>query len=105
VLMDGLTGDVLLAHNPHLRIAPASFVKLLSLYVIFDALQHGKLRLEDEVYVSNKAWKTDGSKMFIEVNEKVSVEELLRALSWCPETMPRWRWRSICMVIPAPLCR
>jgi D-alanyl-D-alanine carboxypeptidase (penicillin-binding protein 5/6) len=81
VLMDGLTGDVLLAHNPHLRIAPASFVKLLSLYMIFDALQHGKLRLEDEVYVSKKAWKTHGSKMFIEVNEKVPVEELLKGIA------------------------
>ena len=81
VLMDGLTGDVLLAHNPHLRIAPASFAKLLTLYVIFDALQHGKLRLQDEVHISKKAWKTRGSKMFIEVNHKVPVEELLKGIA------------------------
>ena len=81
VLIDGLTGDVLLAHHPHLRLAPASFVKLLTLYVIFDALKHGKLRLQDEVHVSKKAWKTPGSKMFIEVNHKVPVEELLKGIA------------------------
>jgi D-alanyl-D-alanine carboxypeptidase (penicillin-binding protein 5/6) len=81
VLMDGLTGDVLLAHHPHLRIAPASFAKLLTLYVIFDALKHDKLRLQDEVFVSKKAWKTHGSKMFIEVNHKVPVEELLKGIA------------------------
>ncbi|MDH3600260.1 MAG: D-alanyl-D-alanine carboxypeptidase [Candidatus Tectomicrobia bacterium] len=81
VLIDALTGDVLLAHHPHLRIAPASFVKLLSLYVIFDAIKHGKLGLQDDVYVSKKAWKTSGSKMFIEVNEKVPVEELLKGIA------------------------
>ena len=81
VLMDSLTGRVLLDHHAHQQIPPASFVKLLSLYVVFDALQHQKIRLADEVHVSKKAWKTGGSRMFIEVNSKVPVEELIKGMA------------------------
>ncbi len=81
VLMDSITGDVLLAHHARRQIPPASFVKLLTLYVILDALKHQKIQLADAVHVSKKAWKTGGSKMFIEVNTKVSVEELLKGIA------------------------
>ncbi len=81
VLIDSVTGAVLLAHNAQLRIPPASFAKLLTLYVVFDALKHRKIRLEDEVFVSKKAWKTGGSKMFIKVNTKVPVTELLKGIA------------------------
>jgi D-alanyl-D-alanine carboxypeptidase (penicillin-binding protein 5/6) len=81
VLMDGMTGQVLLAHNPHLQLQPASFAKLMTLYVIFDALKHRKIHLEDDVWVSKKAWKTGGSKMFIEVHSNVSVEDLLKGIA------------------------
>ena len=79
-LMDSLTGDILLAHHERLQIQPASFVKLLTLYIIFDALQHKKIQLTDEVHVSKKAWQTGGSKMFIEVGTKVPVEELIKGI-------------------------
>jgi D-alanyl-D-alanine carboxypeptidase (penicillin-binding protein 5/6) len=79
--MDSLTGDILLDHHARLQIPPASFVKLLTLYVIFDALEHRKIQLTDEVHVSKKAWKTGGSKMFIEVNTKVPVEELIKGIA------------------------
>ena len=78
--MDSITGDILLAHHERLRTQPASFVKLLTLYIIFDALQHKKIQLTDEVHVSKKAWQTGGSKMFIEVGTKVPVEELIKGI-------------------------
>ncbi len=81
VLMDGVTGDVLLAHHARRQIPPASFVKLLTLYVIFDALKHQKIQLTDDVHISKKAWKTGGSKMFIEVNTKVPVDELIKGIA------------------------
>ncbi len=81
VLMDATTGEILLAHNPDQGIPPASFAKLLTLYVTFDMMKHQKLRLVDEVFVSKKAWRTGGSKMFIEVNSKVPVEELIKGIA------------------------
>ncbi len=79
--MDSVTGDVLLAHHARRQIALASFVKLLTLYVILDALKHQKIQLTDDVHVTKKAWKTGGSKMFIEVNTKVPVEELIKGIA------------------------
>lgn len=81
VLMDAATGDILLEHNAHKRTAPASFAKLMTLYVVFDIMRHQKIHLEDEVFVSEKAWQTQGSKMFIEVNSKVSIEELIKGIT------------------------
>jgi D-alanyl-D-alanine carboxypeptidase (penicillin-binding protein 5/6) len=67
VLMDGLTGQVLYEQNPNLRIPPASFVKVMTLYVIHDAIRAGQLKMDDLVTVSDmawrRAWKTDSSKM------------------------------------------
>ena len=81
VLMDQKTGQVLVAFNQKRRIPPASFAKLMTLYITFDAIKRGKLHLDDEVFVSQKAWKTGGSKMFIEVNSKVPVRELIKGIA------------------------
>ena len=85
VLMDGLTGQVLYAQNPDLRIAPASFVKVLTLYVVFDAIRAGQLKMDDRVTVSENAWKraykTDSSKMFIRVGDRVKVEDLIKGVA------------------------
>lgn len=81
VLMDSATGEVLVARHADRKIPPASFAKLLTLYVIFDMVRQQKLRLDDEVYVSKKAWRTGGSKMFIEVNDKVRAEELIKGIA------------------------
>ncbi|MGZ3525791.1 MAG: serine hydrolase, partial [Thermodesulfobacteriota bacterium] len=74
VLMDGLTGQVLYEQNPNVRIAPASFVKVMTLYVIGDAIRAGQIKTDDLVTVSETAWrrgwKTEGSKMFIKVGER-----------------------------------
>ena len=79
--MDGLTGQVLFEKNPQLRMAPASFVKVMTLYLAFDAIRAGQIKREDMVTVSEKAWRIQGSKMFIKVGERVSVEELLKGIT------------------------
>ena len=79
--MDGLTGEILYEQNPRLRIPPASFVKVLTLYLAFDAIRGGQLKMDDLVTVSEKAWRTQGSKMFIKVGSQVRVEDLLKGIA------------------------
>ncbi len=85
VLMDGLTGQVLYEQNANQRISPASFVKVMTLYVIFDALRAGQLKMDDMVTVSENAWKrtykTDSSTMFLNVGERVKIEDLLKGVA------------------------
>jgi len=81
VLIDGLTGQVLFEQNPHLRIPPASFVKVLTLYLVFDAIRAGQIKMDDMVTVSEKAWRTQGSKMFIKVGDRVRVEDLMKGVA------------------------
>jgi D-alanyl-D-alanine carboxypeptidase (penicillin-binding protein 5/6) len=81
VLMDGLTGHVLYEQNPGLRISPASFVKVMTLYIIYDAIRAGTLKIDDMVTVSEKAWRMQGSKMFIKVGERVKVEDLIKGIA------------------------
>jgi len=81
VLMDALTGQILYEQSPELKIPPASFVKVLTLYLIHDALRAGQLKPADTVTVSEKAWKTQGSKMFIKVGERVKVEDLMKGIA------------------------
>ncbi|MDI6762411.1 MAG: D-alanyl-D-alanine carboxypeptidase family protein [Thermodesulfobacteriota bacterium] len=81
VLMDAPTGQILFEQNPQLKIPPASFVKILTLYVAFDALRSGDLKLNDLVTVSQKAWRIGGSKMFIKVGERVKVEDLIKGIA------------------------
>lgn len=81
VLMDGLTGQVLYEQNPHLRIPPASFVKVLTLYLVFDAIRAGQIKMDDMVTVSERAWRTQGSKMFIKVGGRVRVEDLIKGVA------------------------
>jgi D-alanyl-D-alanine carboxypeptidase (penicillin-binding protein 5/6) len=85
VLMDGLTGQVLYEQNPNLKIAPASFVKVLTLYLVFDAVRAGQLKMDDLVTVSERAWrrtyKTDSSTMFLKVGERAKIEDLLKGVA------------------------
>ena len=81
VLMDALSGQILFEQNPNARIPPASFGKILTLYLALDAIRAGHLKMDDMVTVSEKAWKTQGSKMFIKVGERVKVEDLLRGIA------------------------
>src|SRR5690606_38860713 len=62
------------------KVEPASLTKLMSAYVIFDALESKRLTLDQKVTVSEKAWKTEGSRMFIKPGSQVTVDELLQGL-------------------------
>ena len=78
--LDATSGQVIATQNPQEPVEPASLTKLMSAYVIFDALDNGRLALDQKVHVSEKAWRTEGSRMFIDPNTEVSVDELLQGL-------------------------
>ena len=77
VLIEQDTGAVLAAHEPDLRVEPASITKIMSAYVVFEALAAGELSMQEEAVISEKAWRMQGSKTFLDVNSRVSVENLL----------------------------
>ena len=77
LVIDSQTGHDLASLNPDAPLAPASLTKIMTTYVVFSALQQGQIQLEDEVTISEKAWRTEGSRMFIEVGTRVSIEDLL----------------------------
>ena len=77
LVIDAQTGKVLAEHDADTPLAPASLTKIMTAYVIFNALQEGQVTLDDEVTISEKAWRMQGSRMFIEVGKKVRVEDLL----------------------------
>lgn len=80
VLVDHLTGAVLAERDADERRPPASLTKLMTAYLAFEALRAGELALDEDVVVSEKAWRMTGSRMFIEVGNTVMVEDLLRGL-------------------------
>jgi len=80
MLIDFESGWILGAENHDLRIEPASLTKLMTSYLIFEALKEGDIKLTDKVYISEKAWKTGGSRMFVQVDTHVDVENLLKGL-------------------------
>ena len=79
-LVDFDTGAVLLDKNADQPMPPSSMSKLMTTYIVFDRLQNKRLSLDDELTVSEKAWRMGGSKMFVEVGNQVRVEDLLRGV-------------------------
>ena len=77
LLKDFNSGNVIAAQNSDMRVEPASLTKLMTAYLAFKALKNGHLQLTQTLPVSNFAWKVEGSKMFIEPNKPVTVDELL----------------------------
>lgn len=80
LLIDSDSGKVLAEKNPDAQIEPASITKLMTAYVIYKELEAGRLALEDEVTISEKAWRMGGSRMYLEVNSKVTIRDLLKGL-------------------------
>ena len=80
VLGDLSSGQVLAAQRADLRFAPASLTKLMTAYVVFAALRERKLALDQQVKVSERAWKAPGARMFIEPRRPVTVDELIRGI-------------------------
>jgi D-alanyl-D-alanine carboxypeptidase (penicillin-binding protein 5/6) len=80
VLRDFNSGHLLVSQKPDERIEPASLTKLMTAYLSFAAIKQGRLALTQVLPVSPKAWRTEGSRMFIEPNKPVNVDELLRGM-------------------------
>lgn len=80
MVVDHHTGTVLLAKNADEALPPASMSKLMTLELVFNALQSGRLQLSDTFRVSTKAWKMGGSKMFLREGKEVTVEDLIRGV-------------------------
>ena len=80
ILIDYDSGMVIASKNPDLMLPPASITKIMTSYLAFTELQNKTLDLKDEVLVSENAWKTGGSKMFIEVGKKVKIDDLLHGI-------------------------
>ncbi len=79
-LEDFHTGKVLAENNADARLAPASLTKIMTVYVVFRELSIGHLHLDDSVIISEKAWKTSGSRMFLELGNQVKIQDLLQGV-------------------------
>ena len=80
ILLESNTNTVIAEFNSENQISPASMTKVMSGYVIADQIASGAISLDDKVLVSEKAWKTGGSKMFIEAGKRVSVRDLMSGI-------------------------
>jgi serine-type D-Ala-D-Ala carboxypeptidase (penicillin-binding protein 5/6) len=80
IMIDYRTGNALFAKEPDQPIPPASMSKLMTTYLIFDALRQGRLHMDDMVPISATAWKMGGSQMFLEVGERVAAKDLIRGI-------------------------
>jgi D-alanyl-D-alanine carboxypeptidase (penicillin-binding protein 5/6) len=80
LVMDYNSGRILAEKEIDKRVEPASLTKMMTTYVVTEELDEGNIRLTDMVKVSEKAWRMEGSRMFIEVNKEVSIEDLLKGV-------------------------
>jgi D-alanyl-D-alanine carboxypeptidase (penicillin-binding protein 5/6) len=83
-LVDFHTGELLAARDPDAQVEPASITKVMTTYIAFDEMKQGRFKMEDEVLISEKAWRrglgTNESRMFIQVGSRVKVSDLLRGI-------------------------
>lgn len=87
ILQDFYSGEIIAEKNADMRVEPASITKIMTAYVVFDAIRGGRLSLDDQALISEKAWRnpefpgwSQGSRMFADVNTKVRIADLLRGL-------------------------
>jgi D-alanyl-D-alanine carboxypeptidase (penicillin-binding protein 5/6) len=80
LIVDADTGAVLLEKSADERMPPSSMSKLMTIYVVFDLLKQGRLRMDQELPVSERAWRMGGSKMFVGIGNSVKVEDLIRGV-------------------------
>ena len=80
ILMDHNSGIILAANNENEKRSPASLTKLMTSYVVFKRLKEEFITLDDDVKISEKAWRTGGSKSFIEVGKMIKLEDLLKGM-------------------------
>ena len=80
IIQDYGSGNILAEENSDVSVEPASITKLMTAYAVFNELQSGNIALDDIVTISEKAWRTPGSRMFVEVGKQVTVEDLLQGM-------------------------
>ena len=80
ILYDMNTKSVIFKKNSDQLVSPSSMSKIMTIYYVFKKISSGELSLDDEFVVSKKAWKKGGSKMFVKINDKVKVEDLIRGI-------------------------
>ena len=80
VLMDFDSGMILASSNKDLTLPPASITKMMTAYLAFTELNENNISLSEDILVSKKAWKTGGSKMFIEVGKKIKLKDILQGV-------------------------
>ena len=80
VVLDYNSGAIIASNNVDAKRAPASLTKLMTAYVVFQLIKDGRANLDDDVKISEKAWKTGGSKSFIEVGKNIKLETLLKGM-------------------------
>lgn len=80
ILQDFRSGKVLAENNADVKLAPASLTKIMTVFVVFTEIRNGHLHLDDTATISQKAWATGGSKMFVKVDDKVKIEDLLKGV-------------------------
>ena len=81
VLMEASTGTILYEKDAHTAVSPASVTKIMTMLLIFEALEENKIKLEDTVVVSEKAASMGGSQVFLEPNEKQTVDTMLKCIA------------------------
>ena len=81
VLIDGTTGQILFQKDPEKPMSPASLAKVMTLYLAFDAIKRGSVKLDQEEVVSKRAWKMGGSQMFLKVGDRVKFIELIKGVA------------------------
>jgi D-alanyl-D-alanine carboxypeptidase (penicillin-binding protein 5/6) len=80
ILIDALTGEVIVENNADQLLPPASLTKLMTAYILDYEVAAGNVSLEDQVRISEKAWRTKGSRMFIQEGTFVKLEDLMRGI-------------------------
>jgi D-alanyl-D-alanine carboxypeptidase (penicillin-binding protein 5/6) len=80
LLLDVGSAQVLASHDPDARVEPASLTKLMTAYLTFAALKSGSIKPEQEVAVSEKAWRMEGSRIFIQPDKPVTVDQLVHGM-------------------------
>lgn len=80
ILIDATTGHVIMEQNSEEALPPASLTKMMTAYIAEVEIDNGNMTYDDLVFISEKAWRTQGSKTFVDVNSRVRVEDLLRGI-------------------------
>ena len=81
IVMNAATGEILFQKDADRPLQPASVTKIMSLYLIYEAIGEGRARFQEPVKISKKAWRTGGTRMFVDPGSEVRLEELIKGMS------------------------